>query len=116
MSQSKLTGSGWRVPVEIMIWEVCKWKIERSPLSALIVSKGKSTVAVRRPGGEVVLTPFQVEHNAVELSGLVKILRSIGVNTLFDIQPKCSNGRFPRRFLRRLPQMVRQNRLSLFSV
>ena len=26
------------------------------------VSKGKSTVAVRRPGGEVVLTPFQVEQ------------------------------------------------------
>ena len=42
------------------------------------VSKGKSTVAVRRPGGEVVLTPFQVEHDAAGLSGLVKTLRSIG--------------------------------------
>ena len=41
------------------------------------VSKGKSTVAVRRPGGEVVLTPFQVEHDAAGLSGLVKTLRSI---------------------------------------
>ena len=30
------------------------------------VSKGKSTVAVRRPGGEVVLTPFSVEHDAVD--------------------------------------------------
>lgn len=29
------------------------------------VSKGKSTVAVRRPGGEVVLTPFQVNHPAL---------------------------------------------------
>lgn len=42
------------------------------------VSKGKSTVAVRRPGGEVVLTPFQVEHDAAGLSGLVKTLRGIG--------------------------------------
>ena len=42
------------------------------------VSKGKSTIAVRRPGGEVVLTPFQVEHDAAGLSALVKTLRSIG--------------------------------------
>ena len=42
------------------------------------VSKGKSTVAVRRPGGEVVLTPFQVEHDAAGLSGLVKTLRGVG--------------------------------------
>ena len=42
------------------------------------VSKGKSTVAVRRPGGEVVLSPFQVEHDAARLSGLVKTLRGVG--------------------------------------
>ena len=42
------------------------------------VSKGKSTVAVRRSGGKVVLTPFQVEHDATGLSDLVKTLRSIG--------------------------------------
>ena len=41
------------------------------------VSKGKSTIAVRRPGGEVVLVPFQVNHDAVGLSGLVKTLRGI---------------------------------------
>jgi transposase len=44
------------------------------------VSKGKSTVAVRRPGGEVVLTPFLVEHDAAGLSSLVKTLRSVGGN------------------------------------
>ena len=44
------------------------------------VSKGKSTVAVRRPGGEVVLTPFLVEHDAAGLSSLVKTLRSVGWN------------------------------------
>ena len=42
------------------------------------VSKGKSTVAVRRPGGEVVLTPFQVEHDTAGLSDLVKTLRGVG--------------------------------------
>ena len=42
------------------------------------VSKGSSTVAVRRPGGEVVLTPFQVEHDATGLSGLIRTLRNIG--------------------------------------
>ena len=137
------------------------------------VSKGKSTVAVRRPGGEVVLTPFLVEHDAAGLSSLVKTLRSVGgnirivmehtgmywrlialvlkeagffisvvlhnglislldqtfpgVNMLFDIQRAFQVGRFRktllaqglcgghflRRVLGRLPQMVRQIRLSL---
>ena len=36
------------------------------------VSKVKSTVSVRRPGGEIVLMPFQVNHNAADLSNLVK--------------------------------------------
>lgn len=44
------------------------------------VSKGKSTVAVRRPGGEVVLTPFHVEHNSQELKELVETIRNIGGN------------------------------------
>ena len=42
------------------------------------VSKGKSTIAVRRPGGEIVLMPFQVNHDAAGLSGLVKTLNGIG--------------------------------------
>lgn len=42
------------------------------------VSKGKSTVAVRRPGGEVVLMPFQVNHDAAGLSCLVKTLHDVG--------------------------------------
>ena len=41
------------------------------------VSKGKNTIAVRRSGGEVVLTPFSVEHNSAGLSGLVKTLRNL---------------------------------------
>lgn len=42
------------------------------------VSKGKSTVAVRRPGGEVVLTPFDVCHTTEDLKQLAATLRSVG--------------------------------------
>ena len=41
------------------------------------VSKGKSMIAVMRPFGEVVVSPFEVRHTANELSelaGLLKIL------------------------------------------
>ena len=31
------------------------------------VSKGKSTVAIRRPGGEIVRKPFTVKHQMREL-------------------------------------------------
>lgn len=44
------------------------------------VSKGKSTITVRRPGGKVVLAPFDVKHNREDLKELVKTLRKIGGN------------------------------------
>lgn len=44
------------------------------------VSKGKSVVAVRRPGGEVVLTPFLVEHTVEGIRALIKTLNSVGGN------------------------------------
>ena len=55
-------------------------KYEIITAAGIDVSKGKSTVAVRRPGGEVVLTPFQVNHDAAGLSSLVKTLRDVGGN------------------------------------
>lgn len=42
------------------------------------VSKAKSMVAVRRPGGEIVLTPFQVDHTVEGIQTLVKTLKSVG--------------------------------------
>lgn len=42
------------------------------------VSKGKSTIAVRRPGGIIVLAPFAVKHNEPELKALVSKLKLIG--------------------------------------
>lgn len=41
------------------------------------VSKGKSTVAVRRPGGEIVMMPFTVLHTAKGLTELTNTLHSI---------------------------------------
>ena len=41
------------------------------------VSKYKSTIAARRPGGEVVLLPFDVEHTAEGLKKLVAKLRQL---------------------------------------
>ena len=41
------------------------------------VSKGKSTVAILRPGGEVVASPFEVSHNPRKLNELVSLIKSL---------------------------------------
>lgn len=45
------------------------------------VSKGKSTVAVLRPFGELVVSPFDVSHNPKELSQLVTLLKTLDGDT-----------------------------------
>lgn len=45
------------------------------------VSKGKSMIAVMRPFGEMVISPFEVQHTDTELSKLVKRLRSLDGET-----------------------------------
>ena len=42
------------------------------------VSKGKSTVCGMKPGGEIVYTPFEVQHTREGMSELVSLLRSSG--------------------------------------
>lgn len=41
------------------------------------ISKGRSTIAVMRPFGEVVISPFEVRHTGSELSKLAKQLKSL---------------------------------------
>lgn len=41
------------------------------------VSKGKSTIAVMRPFGEIVAKPFEVRHTASELKQLADYLKSL---------------------------------------
>ncbi len=45
------------------------------------VSKGKSMIAVMRPFGEVVVSPYVVNHTDSELSELAKLLRSLNGET-----------------------------------
>ena len=45
------------------------------------ISKGRSTVAVMRPFGEVVISPFEVHHTDSELSELAKRLKSLDGET-----------------------------------
>lgn len=45
------------------------------------VSKGKSTVAVLRPFGEIVVFPFDVSHSPKELSELVTLLKTLDGDT-----------------------------------
>ena len=40
------------------------------------VSKGKSTVCVLKPGGEVLKPPFELRHTRGELSSLVSVIQS----------------------------------------
>lgn len=41
------------------------------------VSKGKSMIAVMRPFGEVICSPFEVSHTSSELSTLARRLKSL---------------------------------------
>ena len=45
------------------------------------VSKGKFTVAVLRPFGEIVVSPFDVSHSPKELSKLVTLLKTLNGDT-----------------------------------
>ena len=45
------------------------------------VSKGKSTIAIMRPLGEIVLSPFDVSHTSGELSALTNQLKSLDGET-----------------------------------
>lgn len=45
------------------------------------VSKGKSMIAVMRPFGEVVISPFEISHTDSELSELAKLLQSLDGET-----------------------------------
>lgn len=45
------------------------------------VSKGKSTVCILKPGGEVIKPPFEIDHIANELDSLVSLIRSFDEET-----------------------------------
>ena len=42
------------------------------------VSKGKSTVCLMKPGGEVLKRPFEVSHSKQDISALADLIKSYG--------------------------------------
>ena len=41
------------------------------------VSKGKSMVAIMRPFGEIVATPFEIKYTTSDINSLVELLHSV---------------------------------------
>jgi len=46
------------------------------------VSKGKSTVVILRPFGEIVVSPHEVKHTDSEITALIKQIKSIEGETV----------------------------------
>jgi len=65
------------------MYAIAKTKDWRKQMNAvgIDVSKGKSKVAIMRPFGEVVASPFDVGHTAAELDKLVSFIRKIDGET-----------------------------------
>ena len=57
------------------------WEVEYMNAVGIDISKGRSTVTVMRPFGEVVVSPFEVGHTSSELSELAKLLKSLDGET-----------------------------------
>ncbi len=55
-------------------------------------SKGKSTVAVIHPGGEVSMPPFEVNHTISELGALTERLRSLDDEIHVVMASLCENN------------------------
>ena len=62
------------------------------------VSKGRSTVAVMRPFGEVVISPFEVRHTNSELSALARLLERWTVSLVWLWKPQKITIRRWRKF------------------
>ena len=55
------------------------------------VSKGRSTIAVLRPGGITIRRPFDVSHSSADLSSLVQYIGSLEGDTRAVME---STGRY----------------------
>lgn len=52
------------------------------------ISKNRSTVAVMRPFGDVVISPFEVGHTVSELSELANRLKSLDGKPVWSWRPQ----------------------------
>ena len=65
------------------------------------VSKGKSMVAILRPYGEIVASPFEVKHTASSLNSLVDLINSVEGESRIVME---HTGRYYDPIIRKLSQ------------
>ena len=65
------------------------------------VSKNKSMVAILRPCGEIVASPFEVKHTASNLTSLIELIKSVEGETRIVME---HTGRYYEPVLRRLSE------------
>ena len=65
------------------------------------VSKGKSMVAILRPYGEIVVSPFEVKHSAGNLNSLVDLIKSVDGESRIVME---HTGRYYEPIIRRLSE------------
>lgn len=65
------------------------------------VSKGKSMVAILRPYGEIVVSPFEVKHTASNLNSLVDLIKSVDGESRIVME---HTGRYYEPIIRRLSE------------
>ena len=77
--------------------EVSQMKSTMITAVGIDISKNKSTVAVRRPGGEIIIRPFEVRHTSSDLKRLTAKLKQLGGDILLCVSCKCyADPRFQR--------------------
>ena len=65
------------------------------------VSKGKSMVAILRPYGEIVVSPFEVKHTSSNLNSLVDLIKSVDGESRIVME---HTGRYYEPIIRRLSE------------
>ena len=65
------------------------------------VSKGKSMVAILRPYGEIIASPFEVKHTASNLNSLVNLLKSVDGESRIVME---HTGRYYEPIIRKLSE------------
>ena len=63
------------------------------------VSKGKSTVCISRPMGEIIASPFEVKHTKHDVDELIKTIQGLEGETKIVME---STGRYPLPLLTKL--------------
>lgn len=74
------------------------------------VSKGKNMVAIMRPFGEIVSTPFEIKHTTSDINSLVELINSVEGESRIFPPTTCHinfiNPFFKAFFLQKIPCFI----------